>query len=237
MNRRQLLKGAGAAALCGSAFADVNPVCITLCHGLTCGALGMAGTYPNCYYPQYLNYNAGIGNTARYWGGQVVNLLRTRTLDAATMNNAKYWYGMLAQHLSIGTTQIAESARKQWIGAELPPKTSLTQAEMNNITTLALNAGYPNQPANWIATANSTLPASKTADPTFEQLVANLPNQTALDNLNTYTMEYVNSIDVGTGICELTAAQVKRAATVGQQLDRLGRHSLGCQRSHWSGCA
>jgi hypothetical protein len=173
----------------------------------TCADQGMSGTYPRCYYPQYLRTNIALANSTKTAALALVAAIKNRTVNQTHLNNFVYYQQQLAAHLSMQQTVINEGYRKQWFGGsiQLPPG----QPEiMSYISTFAANNGLI--PSEWTGIYNSSYPNlanfARYRQGDLTQAVNNLPlSLGAQDSLTNLSNNYAATVQApSTGI--LTAS-------------------------------
>lgn len=211
MERRVLLKNsallAGAACLPEILTASEKPVCSPFCQGPTCAALGMVGTYPQCYYPQYLNVNVTLMNNGAHAAAIALYHAAAGALTATDNQNFRQYVSAGFAHLSIWQSYIAESTRKQ-VTNQLPNRQVLTAGENQFLGQVGIDYGLGADFQNW---ANQYMPPTRYTVPSVIDMIESLPLYPAQDNIQAFVSTQLSSVQVeGGSPCGLSTSDIAK---------------------------
>ena len=167
-----------------------------------CSDMEMAGTYPNCYFPQYLHLNATLARQVHAACVQMTIAAKARTVTQAMVSQVQSLLPALVNHLLV--TSINEGLRQQWIGGivNLAPSQTFANVATNWANTYGVDPTLAEN-AYWASSPN--LASATASTPSLQQQILNLPlSPGTWDNINAIVNGDVMSVQspsLGTLIC------------------------------------
>lgn len=180
---------------------------------------GEIGTWPHCYYPNYLRLNTVLANATINVHNVANRALSSLTITPAQWSNVTSYAQSLAAHLSMAQTAINESLRQQVVDSMLWQPVS--QPYLTQAASFANRYGF--DPNTFTGIVEAAMPiADTTTVPSLQQQIMSLQNTQGLDNLANYVNILTASVTVQNGICGIPPSTASQWMQTGADLTVAG---------------